>query len=144
MRGQHGYGHRRQSSSSSSSSLDCHFISIQMYSNKSVSLVQVSAKEKKKAVHESGDLAVCLCVSPEGLTLYHFLGLAEINILPVLTPRLVFLDVHDTDKRHGSSSEEEDGEEHNDDSGGANELTLLYGLQAQMKAQSIRDRTAQP
>lgn len=58
-------------------------------------------------------------------------------------PWLVVLNVHDTDQWHCPAPQEEDGEEYYDDGGGANELALLNGLQAQMKAQSVWDSTSQ-
>lgn len=50
---------------------------------------------------------------------YHFLCLAEINVLLVLAPGLTILNVHDADERHGPATQEEDGKQHNDDGGGA-------------------------
>lgn len=74
---------------------------------------------------------------------YHFLCLAEIDVFLILTPRLAFLNVHDSNEWHGPTPQEEDGEEHDNDGGGADKLPLLDGLQAQMKAQCIRDSTSQ-
>lgn len=74
---------------------------------------------------------------------YHLLRLAEVDVFHVLTPRLAFLNVHDADQRHGPAPEEEDGEEHNDDGGGADQLTLFDGLQAQMEAEGVGDGPTQ-
>lgn len=74
---------------------------------------------------------------------YHFLCLAEIDVFLVLTSWLAVLNVHDADERHGTASQEEDSEEHNNDGGGADKLPFLNGLQAQMKAQSVRNSSSQ-
>lgn len=74
---------------------------------------------------------------------YHLLRLAEVDVFHVFTPRLAFLDVHDADQRHGPAPKQQDGEEHDDDGGGADQLPLLDGLQAQMEAQGVGDSTTQ-
>lgn len=103
-------------------------------------------------------MCLCLCVSGGGLCLlvlpleclkskrvihYHLLRLAEVDVFHVFTPRLAFLDVHDADQRHGPAPKQQDGEEHDDDGGGADQLPLLDGLQAQMEAQGVGDSTTQ-
>lgn len=68
---------------------------------------------------------MCACVqsvvhSTRLITTYHFLRLAQINVFLALAARLAFLNVHDSDERHGPAPQEEDGEEHDDDGSGAN------------------------
>lgn len=77
------------------------------------------------------------------ISAYHFLRLAQIDVFLALAPRLAFLNVHDSDKRHGPAPQEEDGEEYNDDGGGANQLPLLDGLEAQMEAERVGDGASQ-
>lgn len=79
----------------------------------------------------------------ESVVHYHLLRLAEVDVFHVLTPRLAFLNVHDADQRHGPSPKEEDGEEHDDDGGGADQLALFDGLQAQMEAEGVGDSPTQ-
>lgn len=74
---------------------------------------------------------------------YHFLRLAQIDVLLILASWLTIFNVHEADEWHGPAPEEEDSKEHDDDGGGANELPLLNWLQAKMQAQSIRDSTSQ-
>ena len=73
---------------------------------------------------------------------HHFLRLAEVDVFLALAPRRL-LNVHDADEGHGPASHEEDGEEDDDDSGGANQLALFDGLQAQVEAQGVGDGTTQ-
>lgn len=73
----------------------------------------------------------------------HFLRLAQIDVFLALAARLALLNVHDSDKRHGPAPQEEDGEEYDDDGGGANQLPLLDGLEAQMEAERVGDGASQ-
>lgn len=77
------------------------------------------------------------------ITTHHFLRLAQIDVFLALAARLAFLNVHNSDKRHGAAPQEQDGEEHDDDGGGANQLPLLDGLEAQMEAQRVGDGSSQ-
>lgn len=74
---------------------------------------------------------------------HHLLRLAQVDVLPVPAPWLAILDVHDADERHGPAPHQQDGEEHDDDGGGADELPLLDGLEAEVEAQGVRDRPPQ-
>ncbi len=61
---------------------------------------------------------------------HHFLSFAQVDVFFVLAPCLALLNVHDADEGHGPTPHQQDGEEHNDYGGGADQLPLLYGLQA--------------
>lgn len=68
---------------------------------------------------------VCACAqsvvrSKRLITTHHLLRLAQIDVFLALASRLAFLNVHDSDERHGPAPQEEDGEEYNDDGSGAN------------------------
>lgn len=85
----------------------------------------------------------CAVRSKRLITAHHFLRLAQIDVFLALAARLAFLNVHDSDERHGPAPQEEDCEEYDDDGGGANQLPLLDGLQAQMEAQGVGDGASQ-
>lgn len=69
----------------------------------------------------------------------HLLSLAEVDIFLAPSACPGVLDVHEADEGHGATAQQQDGEEHYDDGGGADELALLHGLQAQVQAQCIGD-----
>ncbi len=89
---------------------------------------------QKKKDEKTGKTTVSLTI---------FSVFAQVDVFFVLAPCLALLDVHDADEGHGPTPHQQDGEEHDDYGGGADQLPLLYGLQAQMKTECVWDRTPQ-
>lgn len=92
---------------------------------------------------DSGDHQLCSrpapCPTPQVHDTDHLLCLAEVDVLLVPAACLGILDVHEANEGHGAATQQQDGEEHNDNGGGADELSLLHGLQVQVQAQGVGD-----